>query len=73
MKYPQIVAMARLEAVQSGQPQIVYETTYEWKNGWAQRWIYNFSSEVEFERTLASGNHPMRRLLKCMPDGAIMQ
>lgn len=67
LKYPQIVAMARFEAQQSGKPQIVYESRPNSKIS------YGYSTEEEFERTLALGKFPMIRLLKCMPDGTVVQ
>lgn len=67
MKYPQIVAMARFEASESGVPQIVYESRPKDKVS------YGYSTQDEFERTFALGKFPMIRLLKCMPDGVVVQ
>lgn len=67
MKYPQIVAMARFEAAESGEPQVVYE--YRLKD----KMSYGYSTQDEFNRTLALGKYPMIRLLLCMPDGTIVQ
>lgn len=67
LKYPQIVAMARFEAEQSGIPQIVYESRPKGKVS------YGYSSREEFNETLALGKFPMIRLLLCMPDGTVVQ
>lgn len=67
MKYPQIVAMARFEAMESGVPQVVYESKPNSKIS------YGYSTEVEFNQTLALGKFPMIRLLLCMPDGTVVQ
>lgn len=67
MKYPQIVEKARFEAVESGEPQIVYESRLKDKVN------YGYSSRDEFLQTLALGKFPMIRLLLIMPNGAIVQ
>lgn len=67
MKYPQIVAMARFEAQESGEPQVVYEYRPKKKVN------YGYSTQDEFERILALGKFPMIRLLLCMPDGTVVQ
>lgn len=67
MKYPQIVAMARFEAQQSGKPQIVYESRPKGKVS------YGYSTQREFNETLALGKFPIIRLLMCMPDGTVIQ
>lgn len=67
MKYPQIVAMARLEAAESDEPQIVYEYRPKGKSEYA------YGTQDEFYTTLALGKFPVIRLLKCMPDGTVVQ
>lgn len=67
MKYPRIVAMARWEASESGEPQIVYESRPKGKVS------YGYSTQDEFARTLALGIFPMIRLLLCLPDGTVIQ
>ena len=67
MKYPQIVTMARFEATESGEPQIVYESRPKGKVS------YGYSTQKEFSETLALGDFPMIRLLLCMPDGTVVQ
>jgi len=67
LKYPQIVAMARFEAGESDEPQVVYESKPKGKI------FYGYSTEEEFEETLALGKFPMIRLLLCMPDGTVVQ
>lgn len=67
MKYPQLVEKARFEATESGEPQIVYESRPKGKVS------YGYSTQDEFEQTLALGKFPMIRLLLCMPDGTVIQ
>ncbi len=72
MKYPEIVALARFEASQTGVPYIVYE--YRCLTCFSKRKIkYGYSTQAEFYKTLALGKFPMIRLLLCMPDGRIVQ
>ena len=67
MKYPQIVEKARFEAAESDEPQIVYESRLKGKVS------YGYSTQDEFDRTLALGKFPMVRLLLCMPNDTIVQ
>lgn len=67
LKYPQIVEKARFEAEEAGVPQVVYEYRQKSKS------YYCFSTQKEFNQTLATGKFPMIRLLLCMPNGAVVQ
>lgn len=67
MKYPDIVSKARLEARESGEPQVVYEYRVKGKAK------YGFSIQKEFNQTLTAGVFPIIRLLLCMPDGRVVQ
>jgi len=67
MKYPQIVEKARFEAVESGEPQIIYEARPKGKVS------YGYSTQEEFNQILESGKFPIIRLLLCYPDGIVVQ
>lgn len=65
MNYPQTVAKARGAAHKTNAPQVVYE----YRVGWFRRRKYGYCSEWAWQWRV--GHHI--RLLKCMPNGVVVQ